>query len=298
MKRATAVDKLNSLPNATAEQLETKDDVCAICQMEFSVGNTKVTRCDHYFHSICLRKWLYMQDTCPMCHEVLYEKEKKEGNRASTISRGRVGLPAAGGGAAPGVDANGGNGNPASSDNDNTDDSSDSEDDEEIDHDHATYEAPPIIEQRLQRPPMLSDTSDSELDDYDSRSSPSTQLSTTGDEDEDIIFDSANIVIEAGGLPHNHQHHAVDGLGGGAANNVAEGNVRDVADLLFGDSSASDDDSSSDTTSDSDDVDELNEVEEDLIHLMDDNSDDQNNDAILRSAGTSSQSSQEDVVDR
>ena len=52
----------------------------------------KVTKCRHMFHSICLRKWLYMQvdmraglssgltelsqDNCPMCHEKLYLSKK------------------------------------------------------------------------------------------------------------------------------------------------------------------------------------------------------------------------------
>lgn len=27
-----------------------------------------ITYCGHYFHGNCLRKWLYVQETCPMCH--------------------------------------------------------------------------------------------------------------------------------------------------------------------------------------------------------------------------------------
>merc|ERR1719283_724947 len=27
------------------------------------------------YHAICLRKWLYMQDSCPMCHEKLYQSD-------------------------------------------------------------------------------------------------------------------------------------------------------------------------------------------------------------------------------
>lgn len=40
-------------------------------------GGPKVTKCNHYFHGTCLRKWLYVQDSCPLCHAALYEKEKK-----------------------------------------------------------------------------------------------------------------------------------------------------------------------------------------------------------------------------
>lgn len=28
-----------------------------------------ITYCGHFFHGICLRKWLYVQETCPMCHK-------------------------------------------------------------------------------------------------------------------------------------------------------------------------------------------------------------------------------------
>ena len=70
IKRRTAVKKINSLPEATAEQLELNNDVCAICYQD--LHSARVTRCHHYFHSVCLRKWLYLQDVCPLCHEEIY----------------------------------------------------------------------------------------------------------------------------------------------------------------------------------------------------------------------------------
>ena len=73
MKRRTAVKKLNSLSEATASQLECHNDVCAICFQDLQ--SARVTNCNHYFHSVCLRKWLYLQDRCPMCHEPLYIPE-------------------------------------------------------------------------------------------------------------------------------------------------------------------------------------------------------------------------------
>lgn len=36
------------------------------------MGTARITRCNHYFHGVCLRKWLYVQDICPLCHDVLY----------------------------------------------------------------------------------------------------------------------------------------------------------------------------------------------------------------------------------
>lgn len=60
MKRRTAVHKISSLPEANTEQLADFDDVCAICYQEMTTA--KITRCKHYFHGVCLRKWLYVQD--------------------------------------------------------------------------------------------------------------------------------------------------------------------------------------------------------------------------------------------
>ncbi|XP_070155011.1 protein TRC8 homolog [Polyergus mexicanus] len=76
MKRRTAVNKINSLPEANAEQLEQLDDVCAICYQEMQ--SAKITQCNHYFHGVCLRKWLYVQDRCPLCHDILYKVENMQ----------------------------------------------------------------------------------------------------------------------------------------------------------------------------------------------------------------------------
>lgn len=70
MKRRLAVHKINTLPEASPEQLANFDDVCAICYQELSTA--RITRCNHYFHGGCLRKWLFVQDICPLCHETLY----------------------------------------------------------------------------------------------------------------------------------------------------------------------------------------------------------------------------------
>lgn len=37
--------------------------------------SAKITRCKHYFHGVCLRKWLYVQDRCPLCHEIIMHHE-------------------------------------------------------------------------------------------------------------------------------------------------------------------------------------------------------------------------------
>lgn len=78
MKRRTAVNKINSLREASVEQLQRLDDVCAICYQE--MHSAKITRCNHFFHGMCLRKWLYVQDRCPLCHDILYKIDNKDNN--------------------------------------------------------------------------------------------------------------------------------------------------------------------------------------------------------------------------
>uniref|UniRef100_A0A6Q2X6X3 RING finger protein 145 n=1 Tax=Esox lucius TaxID=8010 RepID=A0A6Q2X6X3_ESOLU len=65
--RQEAAKKINSLPRATANQLQQHNDVCAICFQDMS--SAVLTYCGHFFHGNCLRKWLYVQETCPMCHQ-------------------------------------------------------------------------------------------------------------------------------------------------------------------------------------------------------------------------------------
>lgn len=178
MKRRTAVAKIDSLPVATEEELTKHDDVCAICYMEMT--NAKVTRCRHFFHSVCLRKWLYMQDTCPLCHAVLYKEQSEKAKKAAAVAAG--GAP-----------------NAAADTNDNNSDSSPedqdtSDEDDVLDHDDPPYQAPPIIEAVVEDSSESSGTSDDdddlEADRAASSASESTRLSSTGSgEDEDILFD-------------------------------------------------------------------------------------------------------------
>uniref|UniRef100_A0A673CHB6 RING finger protein 145 n=1 Tax=Sphaeramia orbicularis TaxID=375764 RepID=A0A673CHB6_9TELE len=67
--RQEAAKKINSLPRATTEQLQQHNDVCSICFQEMS--SAVITYCGHFFHGNCLRKWLYVQETCPMCHQTV-----------------------------------------------------------------------------------------------------------------------------------------------------------------------------------------------------------------------------------
>jgi len=77
-RRRTAVHKIATLDTVSSSvQI---DDVCAICFNDLRSASpnvtVKVTPCRHYFHDVCLRKWLYIQDRCPMCHQTLWPPAK------------------------------------------------------------------------------------------------------------------------------------------------------------------------------------------------------------------------------
>jgi len=70
MLRRTAMRKIDRLAEATADQLAKYDNVCAICYQDLQ--SARITACRHMFHGVCLRKWLYVKDECPLCHQGIY----------------------------------------------------------------------------------------------------------------------------------------------------------------------------------------------------------------------------------
>ncbi|KPP67483.1 hypothetical protein Z043_113924 [Scleropages formosus] len=89
INRRTAVKKINSLPEVNGSQLRSIEDVCAICYQEFATS-ARITPCHHYFHALCLRKWLYIQDTCPMCHQKVYIEEDSRDSASFSNNNGYV----------------------------------------------------------------------------------------------------------------------------------------------------------------------------------------------------------------
>uniref|UniRef100_A0A915JA46 RING-type domain-containing protein n=1 Tax=Romanomermis culicivorax TaxID=13658 RepID=A0A915JA46_ROMCU len=69
LTRKHAAEEIGTFPSATEDQLNDLQDVCAICYQELS--EAKITPCRHYFHAYCLKKWLYVQQSCPMCQTTL-----------------------------------------------------------------------------------------------------------------------------------------------------------------------------------------------------------------------------------
>ena len=79
--RREAVNRIDSMQVATKEQLELFNDVCPICYQTMS--SARITRCNHYFHAKCLKKWLYVNDTCPMCHSKVYAEQSAGDNETA-----------------------------------------------------------------------------------------------------------------------------------------------------------------------------------------------------------------------
>lgn len=57
IKRYIIVKKIELLPDATCKQLAKYNDICAICYDD--LNSAKITNCNHYFHSKCLRRCVY-----------------------------------------------------------------------------------------------------------------------------------------------------------------------------------------------------------------------------------------------
>lgn len=73
---------VKSLVVASKKEIEQVGGLCAICYEDMSSHVTSITRCNHFFHSYCLKKWLCERRTCPICHRViLHEDENERGFR-------------------------------------------------------------------------------------------------------------------------------------------------------------------------------------------------------------------------
>ncbi|XP_070295684.1 RING finger protein 145 [Salvelinus sp. IW2-2015] len=52
------------------------------------MSSAVLTYCGHFFHGNCLRKWLYVQETCPMCHQAIRPTTPEDFQAAPPPSRG------------------------------------------------------------------------------------------------------------------------------------------------------------------------------------------------------------------
>lgn len=76
-RRQTSM-RLSELSVASEEELSAHSDVCSICYQSMEeVGTVVKTNCRHYFHTHCLRRWLVVQDNCPLCTQSIVAAEEK-----------------------------------------------------------------------------------------------------------------------------------------------------------------------------------------------------------------------------
>ncbi|XP_072518069.1 RING finger protein 145 isoform X2 [Salminus brasiliensis] len=87
--RRDAVHKIQSMPTASALQLHQHNDICSICYQDMK--SAVITPCGHFFHAGCLKKWLYVQETCPLCHSQL----KSQSQSANTPAPSALDTPPA-----------------------------------------------------------------------------------------------------------------------------------------------------------------------------------------------------------
>jgi hypothetical protein len=58
-------------------------EYCAICYCELYIHDARITNCNHIFHMACLRKWLYLSDQCPMCHQLVYQPSSSKSSTST-----------------------------------------------------------------------------------------------------------------------------------------------------------------------------------------------------------------------
>ena len=66
---------LNKDLEFTETSFATRDTRCTVCLDDISAGNrTALTKCGHYFHQKCLRRWLEVKNTCPICKQSVVQE--------------------------------------------------------------------------------------------------------------------------------------------------------------------------------------------------------------------------------
>ena len=57
--------------------------------------NAKLTPCGHIFHGGCLKKWLYVQDHCPMCSSNVIEDQNVDqvGTETNVVHEDNTNMP-------------------------------------------------------------------------------------------------------------------------------------------------------------------------------------------------------------
>jgi len=59
------------------ERVNNKNEECSICLSKVNKPRCK-TKCNHVFHITCLKEWLKMNTTCPLCRKSISDDKDKE----------------------------------------------------------------------------------------------------------------------------------------------------------------------------------------------------------------------------
>jgi len=87
LARRETSKRLSILKTATVTELAEHGDVCSICYQDMENPTAVVTLCSHYFHKNCLKRWLVVQDNCPLCTKAIVAEEKVEEAEPNTVEK-------------------------------------------------------------------------------------------------------------------------------------------------------------------------------------------------------------------
>lgn len=79
LQRREANRLAQSLESANPERISQCADLCSICYLEMKETQSSVvviTHCNHLFHRVCIKKWLCIQNFCPLCTAIVNQKEE------------------------------------------------------------------------------------------------------------------------------------------------------------------------------------------------------------------------------
>ncbi|XP_070548507.1 uncharacterized protein [Ptychodera flava] len=62
--------QIDHLQKATPYQLARVHDICSICWLPMDMA--VITKCSHFFHAKCLKQWIVIKETCPLCNRDIH----------------------------------------------------------------------------------------------------------------------------------------------------------------------------------------------------------------------------------
>ncbi|CAK1542014.1 unnamed protein product [Leptosia nina] len=81
-------DILNSIPDETVTEEQVAANMsCSVCWETFQLGETvSKLECEHIFHKPCIKPWLELHATCPICRRSLLPPDQSPSNTTATTT--------------------------------------------------------------------------------------------------------------------------------------------------------------------------------------------------------------------